>query len=127
MRLHNDFQEPTRNPLNMLEQRYNNWLSKTGDPRAAATMVLAEVQSSERQTNERDTLNPRDVAKKLSVSPATVIEWIRSGQLKAANIATGPRPRFVIKPDDLTTFLDNRQPIPPVARRHRPRTTSKRF
>jgi transposase len=105
---------------------FQQYRELTGDASAAAALTVLELQN--KQPTERDTFGPRDVAKRLSVSPATVIEWIRSGQLKAANIATGPRPRFVIKPEDLATFLDNRQPMPPAPRRrHRPQTTSKRF
>jgi hypothetical protein len=55
-------------------------------------------------------LTPPQVAEQLGSDPATVISWIRSGQLKASNLATGPRPRFVIQPADLDAFLKARQP-----------------
>jgi len=109
---------------------FNQYRELTGSADAAASLVLADLSLSKQtqEPTERDTLTPRGVAKQLAVSPATVIEWIRSGQLKAANIATGSRPRFVINPEDLATFLDNRQPVPPPPRRrNRPQTTSKRF
>jgi excisionase family DNA binding protein len=56
------------------------------------------------------TLTPPEVAKQLGADPATVINWIRSGQLKASNLATGARPRYVIRPEDLDKFLGSRQP-----------------
>ena len=109
-----------QDPDEKLERRYDFWLARTNDPNAAATMVLAETQSAERPAgneavaNRRksDALNPGDVAKALSVSPATVIGWIRSGQLKAADIATGKRPRFVIQRAELDRFLQLRQHTP---------------
>ena len=93
---------------------------------AAATLVLAQIQFGHQET-ATDTLKPGDVAKQLSVSPATVIGWIKSGQLKAANIAKGPRPRYVIQPDALAAFLKMRQPEPPVARRPSAKTSGKRY
>lgn len=59
--------------------------------------------------SDRSILTPPEVGKMLGADPATVINWIRSGQLKASNLATGARPRFVIRPADLDRFLDSRQ------------------
>ena len=56
-------------------------------------------------------LTPPDIAKQLGADPATVIQWIRSGQLKASNLATGQRPRYVVQPTDLEAFLKSRQPL----------------
>lgn len=56
-------------------------------------------------------LTPPEIAKQLGADPATVIQWIRSGQLKASNLATGQRPRYVIQPSDLEAFLKARQPV----------------
>ncbi len=92
---------------------YTRFLELTGDPTAAAILAVGVSRDAETTT---DTLKPGDVAKQLSVSPATVIGWIRSGQLKAANIAKGPRPRYVIRPSDLDAFLKMRQPEPPAKR-----------
>jgi excisionase family DNA binding protein len=60
----------------------------------------------------RDTLTPPEVAKQLSVSSDTVLAWIRSGELAAANIAsrTSNRPRWIIKKTDLDRYLKGRQP-----------------
>ena len=54
-------------------------------------------------------LTPPEIAKQLGADPATVLGWIRSGQLKASNLATGHRPRFVVQPFDLDAFLKARQ------------------
>lgn len=54
-------------------------------------------------------LTPPEVAKQLGVSPETVISWIRTRFLVASNLATGARPRYVVKPSDLEDFLASRQ------------------
>ncbi len=55
-------------------------------------------------------LSPCTVARRLGVRDATIYGWIRSGELKAANLAAiaGRRPRFRIAPDDLAAFLARR-------------------
>lgn len=70
-----------------------------------------------------DALTPPEVAEQLSTSPETVLGWIKSGQLKASNLATGNRPRYVVMPDDLTAFLKSRQPDPPVKRKAKAKPT----
>lgn len=73
-----------------------------------------------------DALTPPAVAKRLGVSPETVIGWIKSGQLKASNIGKGSqKPRYRITPDDLATFLKKQQPEPPrTARKATPKKSS---
>lgn len=68
---------------------------------------------------EPDYLTPPQVAKKLGADPATVIQWIRSGQLKASNLATGHRPRYVIQPEELQAFLRMREPQQPTRKKRR--------
>ena len=109
-------------PDGRLDRSYEYWLDKTNDPGAAATLVLAEVQSTKRPVvaaHNSDALNPPQIAKELRVSPDTVLGWIRTKQLKAANIATGNRPRWIIQRSDLDTFLQSRQPQPAAPRRKR--------
>jgi excisionase family DNA binding protein len=71
---------------------------------------------------DTDVLDPPDVARLLTCSPDTVRDWIRSGQLKASNVANGDRPRWKIQRSDLETFLQTRQadpaPAPPQRRRN---------
>jgi hypothetical protein len=104
-----------------LANLYEEWFQKTGDPNAAATLVLAQVQAGdhEPQGDEKDTYSPADIAKRLHVSPATVRHWITTRQLKASNLASGQRPRYIIQPDALEAFLKMRQPEPPVRRSKR--------
>lgn len=52
---------------------------------------------------------PKQVGEILGSAPETVIRWIRDGQLRASNLATGTRPRFVIRPADVDDFLIRRQ------------------
>ena len=108
-----------------IDRMYDRFFAKTGDPVAAATLTLAQVQSAATLRQPESlalsaapaALNPSDVAKQLRVSPAKVIGWIRTGQLKAANVSTGQRPRFVIQQPDVDRFLQGRQPDPPAPRR----------
>ena len=64
-------------------------------------------------------LTPPEVAKQLRCRASQVLTWIRSGQLKAANLSKGSRPRYRVTPDDLAAFLKSRQPEPPKARARR--------
>ncbi|WP_152099905.1 helix-turn-helix domain-containing protein [Lacipirellula parvula] len=54
-------------------------------------------------------LSPPKVAELTGSAPETVIEWIKTGFLKASNLATGQRPRYMVKPADLDDFLASRQ------------------
>lgn len=54
-------------------------------------------------------LSPPQVAELTGSAPETVIEWIKTGFLKASNLATGQRPRYMVKPIDLDNFLASRQ------------------
>ncbi|HUT90879.1 MAG TPA: helix-turn-helix domain-containing protein [Thermoguttaceae bacterium] len=51
-------------------------------------------------------LTPPQLARHLSVSPEKIHAWIRSGELRAVNIATNPkgRRRYVIDPADVEAF-----------------------
>ena len=50
-----------------------------------------------------------DVVELLSVSPATVAEWIETKQLRASNLSKLNRPRWVIQRVELDRFLKFRQ------------------
>ena len=86
---------------------------------AAATLVLAQVQAAERPSTRTSPYTVADVARQLHTSPDTVRGWIKSGQLAAANLATGSRPRYVITQDDLAAFLKCRQPTAATERRRK--------
>lgn len=116
-----------------IDRMYDQFFAKTGDPVAAATLTLAQVQAegaSPSWAAERGVLNPPDVAERLRVSPDTVHGWIRSGQLKASNLAApGRRPRYKIRREDLDNFLAKRQPTTPPkpARRRRKSAPEERY
>jgi excisionase family DNA binding protein len=62
-------------------------------------------------------LSTRAVAKQLAVRNAKVLAWIKSGELKAANLAAdlNGRPRFRVSPAALEEFLAARAVQPVVA------------
>jgi len=64
---------------------------------------------------------PPEIARRLRVSPEKVLGWIRSGELRAINVAARPtgRPRFRIEPADLSAFEERRSG-------HAPRATLKK-
>ena len=71
------------------------------------------------------THTPPEIAKRLRVSPETVIGWIRAGELLAINVAsrTATRPRFRIKAEDLEAFELRRSAVPTPTTRRRRRPT----
>jgi hypothetical protein len=104
----------------MVSQLFFDWLCVVGDANAAATLTAAQLRTSEHPAADSEVpMNPGDVAELLHVSPHTVLGWIRTTQLKASNIATGMRPRYVIQRTDLDRFLASRQPELPMRRRRR--------
>jgi len=70
-------------------------------------------------------LTPPAIADRLGVAAETVISWIRSGELPAANVARRGcrRPRYRVDPADLAAFLAARRPDapPPTAKAARRR------
>lgn len=113
--------------LAAVDEVFARFYSLTGDPLAASNLVLAATQIDAKQPTpepvEADApMTPAQVGKRLKASPASVIAWIRSGQLRASNLAKGPRPRYVIQPESLAAFLKMRQPEP--SRIGRPRRAS---
>jgi len=63
-------------------------------------------------------LSPPQVAKQLQVGRDKVLNWIRSGELKAANVSDSFRPRYRIAPASLDLFLAGR--TNPQPRRKQP-------
>lgn len=61
-------------------------------------------------------LTPPEVAKRLRVSPETVIGWIKSGELAAINSGKQGciRPRYRILEADLQSFIQRRYIVPPI-------------
>ena len=68
-------------------------------------------------------ISPHALSKQLGVKPTKVLNWIRTGELRAINLAetAGKRPRWKILPHDLEEFFDSRRVTPPAPRPRRRR------
>lgn len=68
-------------------------------------------------------LSPSDIAVSRGINVLKVLTWIKTGELKAVNVATcaGRLPRWRISPADLEAFDAARAAVPqaPVTRRPR--------
>ena len=68
-------------------------------------------------------LSPSDIAVSRGINVIKVLTWIKSGELRAVNMATqaGKLPRWRISPADLEAFDAARAAVPqaPVSRRPR--------
>ncbi|MCE5302363.1 MAG: helix-turn-helix domain-containing protein [Planctomycetaceae bacterium] len=73
--------------------------------------------------NMDKTMTPPQVAKFLRVRKTTVLDWIRTGELRAINISNFARPSYRVDPADLEDFKlrrSNRAAIPtPLGRPRR--------
>jgi hypothetical protein len=71
----------------------------------------------------RKKITPPALAAQWGVDVAKILHWIRSGELRAVNLATDPngRPRYAIDQADILAFELSRQvqPPPPRVRRRR--------
>jgi excisionase family DNA binding protein len=95
-----------------------------GDRAAAANLALASALRDEHGSSERlptasagRPMTVPEVAKFLRVRPNKVLAWIRSGRLRAYNVAEreNGRPKYRVDPDDLRAFQQKRaitQPVP---------------
>jgi hypothetical protein len=57
-------------------------------------------------------ITPPEAALFVGVAPETIITWIKTGLLKAANVAKAKRPSYRIMPVDLLAFLESRAEVP---------------
>jgi hypothetical protein len=75
------------------------------------------------QANKRRTITPPRLAKEWGVSTTKVDAFIKSGELRAINLATDRtgRPRYVIYLEDVERFLRSREVVPA------PKSTSPRL
>ena len=75
---------------------------------------------------EANMLTPQTIARRLGISVDKVHGWIRSGELRAFNLAAriGRRPRYRIAADDLADFTTRRQVLPAQQPTRRPRRRS---
>ena len=75
-------------------------------------------------TTKTDLLDTAAVADRLGLTRPTVRALIQGGELVAINVSPNPnakRPRYRVRPDALTRFLDRRTSGPP-APKSKPRT-----
>lgn len=75
---------------------------------------------------EKEFLTPPDIARRLRVRRDKVLGWIRSGELRAADVSQhrGSRPRWRVHQRDLGDFLDRRVARSPVKTSARTRESS---
>ena len=71
-------------------------------------------------------LTPPQLARRLGVGPDKVLNWIRTGELRAINAATKPngRPRYLIDIEDLRAFENRRAVTPRCVAAKRTKTSS---
>jgi excisionase family DNA binding protein len=81
----------------MIEDRYRHFLKLTGEPSAAATLVLAETTAESKPENA---LTPKQAAGKLGVSVDLIYELCQSGKLRSQKIGRAVR----IRPRDLDDY-----------------------
>ena len=74
------------------------------EPTSAGPDSSPRLQAKPRSPDAK--LTPPQLARQLGVSPDKIVGWIRSGELRAVNIASSPkgRPRFLIDPKDVEAF-----------------------
>ena len=75
------------------------------------------------QRERRSKVTPPQLARRWGVSRDKVLAWIRSGELRAINVANGAadRPRYLIDAKDVALFEARRaeKPMPKTGRRER--------
>jgi hypothetical protein len=72
-------------------------------------------------------ITPPELARRYGIGAGKVLMWIRSGELRAVNVATRPkgRPRYVIDDDDIAAFEARRALVPTPKPSGRRRTGKK--
>lgn len=72
-------------------------------------------------------LTPPEIAARLGVKADRVVNWIRTGQLRAVDVGDKTRPRWRINPADLEAFELARSNLAklPQSQPRRPRTPQK--
>jgi len=68
-------------------------------------------------------VTPPECARLLRIRESKVLNWIRSGRLRACNLSDGRRPRYRVRRADLDAFLQNQAVVPATRPERRPRLT----
>ena len=74
-------------------------------------------------TSRKTKLTPPELAKQWGIDVQKVLHWVKSGELRAVNLATrrDGRPRFAIDVSDVALFEAGRAVQPPAPRIRRRR------
>lgn len=92
----------------MVEELYRRYVNLTGDPQAAAMLVLAHSNLEGRERESADGwLTVKEAADRLRVHPNHVYDLCRGGELPHSRVGRAIRVK--------TTDLDNHQVAKPVA------------
>ena len=89
--------------------------AETGGPTMIDALSFLLVAVLAMTANVPAFLAAAETARLLRVRTSKVLHWLRSGQLKGADLSENPgrgNPRWRIARDDLQSFLDDRQPKP---------------
>jgi hypothetical protein len=84
---------------------------------AVKGQAAAEGFASSSPVPTKLTYSVREIADRFEVTPATVLQWIRSGELKASNVSRSrhsKRPRYRVTHAALEAFEASRAPAPQV-------------
>ncbi|MCA9028265.1 MAG: helix-turn-helix domain-containing protein [Planctomycetaceae bacterium] len=87
--------------------------------------VIEAVPQSEYRAIEKNFWTPPQLARLWGVSPDKVLNWIRSGELEATDMATSRagRPRYRISNESIVAFQRKRSVVTPPPRAKRRRQT----
>lgn len=88
----------------MIEDRYRHYLNVTGEPTAAAVLVLAATQSE-----QAEPLTAAAAAKIIGVKAGKVYQLCREGKLKHQRIGSAIR----IRPEDAKAYSERQTTGPP--------------
>lgn len=93
-----------------------------------ALSVNSRMQMSDASLpTERAYLSPKEVVALVGCSMDSVLRWINEGELKASNIGSGSRRRWIVKLTDLEAFLDSRSNQPKTTPVRRAKKKIKRY
>ena len=78
------------------------------------------MSKKETETVVKEFWSPNQLARRINRDPATILSWIRSGELPASNLGKGKLPRWLITESDFQAFLKSKV-TPPSSNKRRSR------